>query len=543
MEPPYASLITSKLAERNVREVSSFRELVEGHTKWQHVARTLSNRVANLEREGTILAEENSGLQEAVRKAEQDARHGANSKANQEKAQALQTELNASYKKNSEVCQQLVEAQKLLAAAQESLQLKEDALTKVEGRSCQLEARVAELSGVVDHERAASAAVSHELEALQAEHASTAQQLRKLQVENSELVQRLMQMKLAEAEHLNEANAIYQDVVANAAAVQLASSVANQPPAARRLGGGGLPTTRPSRVRCSFAANAGGVHALAFSSTGSLLATAGADALVYVWESARPRRPSAVLLRGALQSVVDVAFSADDAAVLAGSADRALRLWDVASGRVKHTFTGHSDKVCALAFNPLDPTRAASVANDRCIKVWDLTKGFCTKSVVFSSTCNAVCFTGDGLICSGHFDGSLRFWDARQGDAAHEVHAVHQQQVTSVSLSPLGNQILTNSRDNTLKLLDLRSFEVVHSFKSPGYHVGSNWCRSCFSPDGQQLAAGSSDGRVFTWDVSKTISQAQTLSGHKGSVVCCAWSRAGLPLASADKNGECVLWH
>lgn len=32
-----------------------------------------------------------------------------------------------------------------------------------------------------------------------------------------------------------------------------------------------------------------------------------------------------------------------------GRRDRALRLWDVASGRVKHTFTGHSDKVRALA--------------------------------------------------------------------------------------------------------------------------------------------------------------------------------------------------
>lgn len=31
-------------------------------------------------------------------------------------------------------------------------------------------------------------------------------------------------------------------------------------------------------------------------------------------------------------------------------------------------------------------------------QVWDLTKGFCTKSVVFSSTCNAVCFTGDGAL-------------------------------------------------------------------------------------------------------------------------------------------------
>lgn len=38
----------------------------------------------------------------------------------------------------------------------------------MEGRSCQLEARVAELSGVVDHERAASAAVSHELEVCRA---------------------------------------------------------------------------------------------------------------------------------------------------------------------------------------------------------------------------------------------------------------------------------------------------------------------------------------------------------------------------------------
>lgn len=38
------------------------------------------------------------------------------------------------------------------------------------------------------------------------------------------------------------------------------------------LGGlrAGVPTTRPSRVRCSFAANAGGVHALAFSRCGLL---------------------------------------------------------------------------------------------------------------------------------------------------------------------------------------------------------------------------------------------------------------------------------
>lgn len=68
---------------------------------------------------------------------------------------------------------------------------------------------------------------------------------------------------------------------------------------------------------------------------------------------------------------------------------------------------------------------------------------------------------------SGHFDGGVRFWDLRKGDMAHEVASLHpQQQVTSVVASAGGSHILTNGRDNTLKLLDVRTFGVLRVYKA-----------------------------------------------------------------------------
>jgi hypothetical protein len=75
-------------------------------------------------------------------------------------------------------------------------------------------------------------------------------------------------------------------------------------------------------------------------------------------------------LRGALGALLDVAWSPDGKAILGAGVDKALRLWDVSSGRVRHTLTGHTDKAVAAAFAPKgDADRAFSAGHDRCIKV------------------------------------------------------------------------------------------------------------------------------------------------------------------------------
>lgn len=46
-------------------------------------------------------------------------------------------------------------------------------------------------------------------------------------------------------------------------------------------------------------------------------------------------------------------------------------------------------------------------------------------------------------------------------------------------------------------------FDVFDYFycSADGFKVAFDWTRAAFSPDGQYIAAGSSDGSVFIWSV------------------------------------------
>ncbi len=67
--------------------------------------------------------------------------------------------------------------------------------------------------------------------------------------------------------------------------------------------------------------------------------------------------------------------------------------------------------------------------------MWDLARGFCQRSLVCHSSVNSVRVSLDGsLAVSGHFDGTLRFWDLRSARVANEVAGLHTQQITSVAV-------------------------------------------------------------------------------------------------------------
>lgn len=49
-----------------------------------------------------------------------------------------------------------------------------------------------------------------------------------------------------------------------------------------------------------------------------------------------------------LDTILEVSFTADQKHLVAAGGDQALRMWDIASGRVRHTLTGHTGKVPLL---------------------------------------------------------------------------------------------------------------------------------------------------------------------------------------------------
>jgi autophagy-related protein 16 len=58
----------------------------------------------------------------------------------------------------------------------------------------------------------------------------------------------------------------------------------------------------------------------------------------------------------------------------------------------------------------------------------------------------------------------VRFWDAKTGECVHEISDAHAGQVTSVQYSTDGQYVLSASRDNTLKIIDVRTYEVLKTF-------------------------------------------------------------------------------
>ncbi|KAF7414791.1 hypothetical protein HZH68_003280 [Vespula germanica] len=117
------------------------------------------------------------------------------------------------------------------------------------------------------------------------------------------------------------------------------------------------------------------------------------------------------------------------------------------------------------------------------------------------SSCNDL-VTSDGAgstIISGHFDQRIRFWDTRAESSSNDI--LLEGKVTSLDLSRDTNYLLSCVRDDTVKLIDLRMKKIIGSFSADGFKVAFDWTRAAFSPDGQYIAAGSSDGSVFIWSV------------------------------------------
>jgi WD40 repeat protein len=111
-----------------------------------------------------------------------------------------------------------------------------------------------------------------------------------------------------------------------------------------------------------------GVRAVAFSPTGTMLAT-GAGNTVRLWDPAAGRE-LATLKRHA-NDVTALVFTPDGRGLFSGSADRSVRLWDTASGRLRDSYRWPTGKVSAVAVSP-DGLTAAAAGEMPDIVVWDV---------------------------------------------------------------------------------------------------------------------------------------------------------------------------
>jgi WD40 repeat protein len=203
--------------------------------------------------------------------------------------------------------------------------------------------------------------------------------------------------------------------------------------------------------RHAFAGHTNWVAAVAFHPDGTRLASASVDTTIKVWDLGVLDRPDR--LRGHKDVVHAVAFHPDGHTLASASRDKTVRLWDAATGRERAVLRGHAQEVLGVAFHP-DGRRLASVGGSSLaypektpgeVKLWDVDAGRAVLTPAgHTATVKAVAFSPDGkLLATAGADQQLLLWDAATGAQVRGLppHDAEQKQLWDVAFSPDGRLV------------------------------------------------------------------------------------------------------
>ncbi len=268
------------------------------------------------------------------------------------------------------------------------------------------------------------------------------------------------------------------------------------------------------------------VQSIAFSPDGSTLASCSDDKTIKLWDINSGELKTT--LTGHIWTVYSIAFSPDGSTLASCSSDNTIKLWDINSGELKNTLTGHSDSVSSITFSP-DGSTLASCSNDKTIKLWDINSGELKNTLTgHLSWVNSIACSPDGsTLASCSEDETIKLWDINSGEVKNTLPGRPYTGHSSIAFSPDGSTLASCSKDETIKLWDINSGELKNTLTG---HL--SWVYSiAFSPDGSTLASCSFDKTIKLWDINSGELK-NTLTRHSDSVKAIAFSPDGSTLAS-----------
>ncbi|MGD1806001.1 4-Cys prefix domain-containing protein [Dapis sp. BLCC M126] len=233
------------------------------------------------------------------------------------------------------------------------------------------------------------------------------------------------------------------------------------------------------------------VVAIAISKDGNILASGSYDGTIKIWHLETETK---LTLQSHFLRVTSIAISPDGEKLVSGSSDDSIKIWHIPTGKMLHTFRGHSDSIYAVNISPDGKVLVTGSHNN--IKTWNLETGTEIYTLVgHQGRILSVTVSPDGnKIASGSSDKTIKIWQLETGKLLRTLSG-HGNEVNSVIISPDNQTLVSGSKDHTIKIWHLETGKLLRTIKGH-----SRWVSSvAFSPDGEILASASFDQTIKLW--------------------------------------------
>jgi WD40 repeat protein len=295
---------------------------------------------------------------------------------------------------------------------------------------------------------------------------------------------------------------------------------------------------RSNRLIRTYEGHTGSVQAVSFTSNGKYILSGGEDRAVKLWDLKTGRQMRQFKALGQVNTAV---LSLDGKTALSAGGDFtsknfSLQGWDIVKGEEKFALPGHTATVNQVVLTP-DEKFAVSVSDDRTIRMWDLNQQKQTRVLKgHRSAVTSVTISPGGQVAyTGGADRQIMVWDLNTFSSVKTLEG-HQGRITSLSITTDGKHLLSAAADNTIRLWNLDSGEVT---VIQGHSEDVN--QAIITPDGKFAVSASSDRTMRLWDL-HTLRCLRTFEGHGSWVLCVGLSRDGKFAVTGGVDKTVRVW-
>ncbi|GLY49999.1 helix-turn-helix domain-containing protein [Lentzea sp. NBRC 102530] len=293
--------------------------------------------------------------------------------------------------------------------------------------------------------------------------------------------------------------------------------------------------TELSRVRAGDHAT----HGMAFSPDGRTIAVAGWDGLVRLFDVSDPRKPvEKARISGHDGQVQAVEFTPDGRSLVSSGEDKTVRVWDITGpATLTRTLQGHTWLVHAISIST-DGTRLASASWDRTVKLWDLTTGALLATISGDFPVYAVAFSPDGRTVASGAANDVSLWDVTDPRAPVGIGKAsgHTFDIHTVAFSPDGRFLASGGGDKSTRLWDVRDPRNVQLVSVLGGHSDALWSVA-FSSDSRHMVTATTDAEVRVLDLANL-----TYPHHRETIWKLDYDKRGRYFAGVSSDGATKLW-